>query len=402
MELNDIMNSPRSEKLNELLGSRFGFDFDLEKIDEDIARKMIISANERMKKIASKNTNYEIDRNYMENKLVKETIEALQIERKYKLYETDDFKLGTGGPLKNPMRTSMPSHSAKKDDEKSNGITTSAGADSRRNHALRILAGQENYAKARRAIELMRDGQSVPPTIMRGFLPVLDMITDIMSSNLSNVNSFRVIDKRAKKQLGFAESIRQRSLKRLLENTTDNAELILASKDMVDSIQAMLAAVSKMKAENLYPLGDSIREKMSPEVAQSFLRTAEETLDELIRGVTAAREGMTAASDILTGTGSVDGVDLTQTELPFDDMGGMDGGPEQMDLPLDDGPDSGGRMGKGRPGDMPGMGGKGPDGGKRPNLDINKRGGNIDKINFDVASGEAGQQGSAELDRDER
>ncbi len=41
MELNDLNKISRSGSLNKLLGTRFGFDLDLSKVDEQTASKLI-------------------------------------------------------------------------------------------------------------------------------------------------------------------------------------------------------------------------------------------------------------------------------------------------------------------------------------------------------------------------
>ena len=80
MELNDLNKITRSNKLNNLLNTRFGFDFDLSKMNETIANQMLGTANREMSEIAESSGDYQVNKKYLMSKLVKETIEAWQVE----------------------------------------------------------------------------------------------------------------------------------------------------------------------------------------------------------------------------------------------------------------------------------------------------------------------------------
>ena len=91
----------------------------------------------------------------------------------------------------------------------------------------------------------------------------------------------------------------------------ESAELVLASKDMVDRIQSMLEDISEMQAEDLLPLTDQIRDEMGNEKAEQFMSAAKGTLETLLDAITTARADMDNASRILTGTADDVGTDLT-------------------------------------------------------------------------------------------
>ena len=166
--------------------------------------------------------------------------------------------------------------------------------------------------KAKRALDLYKKGQTVPPMLMTGLMPIIDMIDEIMSSNLANVRFLQMVDRRAKKQLGISESVT------LSEGEMENAELVLASKDMVDRIQGMLEDISEMNAEDLLPLTDQIRDEMGNEKAEAFMTAAKGTLETLLDAITTARADMDNASRILTGTAEESPTDLTAEEPEVD------------------------------------------------------------------------------------
>jgi len=286
MELNDLNKVSRSSKLNKLLSTRFGFGFDLSKMNEDIANQMIKTAKREMAEETE-------GKKYMMSKVVLETVEAWQIENNLGVNE---------GP------TTTEKGEIEPNDGKVEPEQESPAAQSRKANALRLLVGPQNYMKAKRALEMYKKGQTVPPTLMTGLMPIIDMIDEIMSSNLANVRFLQMVDKRAKKQLGIAES------KQINEGEVESAELVLASKDLVDRIQSMLEDVSDMQAEDLLPLTDQIRDEMGNEKAEAFINAAKGSLDALYDALSTARGDMDNASRILTGNADESGTDLTTAD----------------------------------------------------------------------------------------
>ena len=65
----------------------------------------------------------------------------------------------------------------------------------------------------------------------------------------------------------------------LAEGESDKAEIIMATKDMVDRITGWLEDVAAMKAEQLLELLDSIRETQGSDVAQSYQEAVKPALE---------------------------------------------------------------------------------------------------------------------------
>ena len=87
----------------------------------------------------------------------------------------------------------------------------------------------------------------------------------------------------------------------LTEGEVGNAEVLLAAKDMVDSIQDVIEKVGKMQNEQLPQLLDSIRDQVGSEQADNFKQAVGTTLDGLMQNLQAAREGVDSGVGILTG-----------------------------------------------------------------------------------------------------
>ena len=121
------------------------------------------------------------------------------------------------------------------------------------------------------------------------------------------------------------ESINPRSvtlenLRTLLEQDLDQAELVLAAKDMVDRIQKMAENLAEMQVEELMPLVDAMKEHFGPDLAQVFNSSVEATLQQALDTIKATRDGVDNAVLALTGEAPVQS-----------DMGAMPGPEMGMD-----------------------------------------------------------------------
>lgn len=93
----------------------------------------------------------------------------------------------------------------------------------------------------------------------------------------------------------------EQSRRQLNEGEVGNAEVLLAAKDMVDSVQDTIEKVGKMQNEQLPQLLDSIRDQIGSEQAEQFKQAVGATLDTLMQNLQAAREGVDSGVGILTG-----------------------------------------------------------------------------------------------------
>jgi hypothetical protein len=94
--------------------------------------------------------------------------------------------------------------------------------------------------------------------------------------------------------MGLVESV-------ITEGEVENAELVLAAKDMVDRVQKMLEDIGKMINEDLPPLTDAIRDEMDSSTADGFNNSMSTALQGLLDNLGTARTGVDEASRILVG-----------------------------------------------------------------------------------------------------
>ena len=120
------------------------------------------------------------------------------------------------------------------------------------------------------------------------------------------------------------------NLSTLMEQDLDQAELVLAAKDMVDRLQKMAEDLAAMQVEDLMPLVDAMRESFGTEQANAFSASADATLAAALETIKATREQMDQSVMVLTGEGAPTN-DMMGGEMPpAGDMGA------EMAVPAED------------------------------------------------------------------
>ena len=110
------------------------------------------------------------------------------------------------------------------------------------------------------------------------------------------------------------------------EGAIEGSELIMAAKSMVDKYDAMIQDIGEMLNEELTPLVDKIRDEMGTDVAETYLATMTDALNNTMNMMKEDRMLADDASRILTG------------EVPPAPMGEPAPMDEPMDLPADEMP----------------------------------------------------------------
>jgi hypothetical protein len=87
----------------------------------------------------------------------------------------------------------------------------------------------------------------------------------------------------------------------LAEGEEDKAEIIMATKDMVDRITGWLEDVAAMKAEQLLELLDSIRETQGSDVAQRYQDSVKPALEAIYTALETSRQGLQGALALVSG-----------------------------------------------------------------------------------------------------
>ena len=117
----------------------------------------------------------------------------------------------------------------------------------------------------------------------------------------------------------------------LMEGELETAEAVLAAKDMVDSIQAMIEDTSKMLNEQLSPLVDTIRNEVGTAQADAYNNAVSPALQALLENLNAARGALDTAARGLAGEQVDQAMDMgamgdeeIPAELPEPDLSDLD------------------------------------------------------------------------------
>lgn len=87
----------------------------------------------------------------------------------------------------------------------------------------------------------------------------------------------------------------------LREGAEDEAELIIAAKDMVDKITGWMEDTSEMQSQSMLELADSIRDEMGNEKSEKFTNMVSPSLQQLYSRMEEVRKTLINAVGILTG-----------------------------------------------------------------------------------------------------
>ena len=137
----------------------------------------------------------------------------------------------------------------------------------------------------------------------------------------------------------------RKGMGKLLESELERSELVMASRNIVDEVQDMVEAISKIKIEKLASLVDRIKAEHGLETAESFNAEVGAQLDASLDILTVAKDSIDTQSHKLSGDVDPDAVadmggtdeleDPMAPEMELGDEGGEDLAPE-LDLGLDD------------------------------------------------------------------
>jgi hypothetical protein len=128
----------------------------------------------------------------------------------------------------------------------------------------------------------------------------------------------------------------------LKEGEQDKAEIIMATKDMVDQITGWLEDVAAMKSEHLLELLDSIREALGSDVAQQYQDAVKPALEAIYTALETSRQGLSTGLSAVSGEAAptmgapAPGGDMGSAPDMGSDMGAPDMGSNMGSAPAPD------------------------------------------------------------------
>jgi hypothetical protein len=127
---------------------------------------------------------------------------------------------------------------------------------------------------------------------------------------------------------------RRRTGRRLAESEVQQAQVILASQDMVDQVQKMVEQVTSLQFKDLPALVDQIRNQIGYEQATKFNADATAALGGMVQNLQTSKTQLEAAMGTVTGQAPVDAAPVAPdvgAELPDPAAGAVPGEGGELD-----------------------------------------------------------------------
>jgi hypothetical protein len=110
------------------------------------------------------------------------------------------------------------------------------------------------------------------------------------------------------------------------EGAEDQAELVMAAKNMVDRVTSWMEDTAEMQTESMLELADAIRDEKGQEASDAYVNTVKPALESLYGAMEVTRQALTS------GVGQMTGEYPAETDMGADVDAGMDAG---MDADMD-------------------------------------------------------------------
>lgn len=354
MNLDDL-NKKSFTKINNTLKTRFGYEFDENKLTENSAVEKINLLSESINAMKAKSP-YGIERNpeYLKRVVAREALEAWVTERDTtgmmsageKYVVVNQMKQGVI-PISKVFATQQEAETWQKNNARRPGgvgeiMTVSQAKQNihpdRKNTKLEAkksmekagiqkaksaIKGKGSVDMVMKALDSMVAGDVVPQNLRKVAAPYIGALVKVLSDQT--------------KAARFAQMARESygkdiSESTLVESDVEQAEAMLASKDFIDRIQGMIEDIGEMLNEDLPPLSDTIRDEMGMETAQSYVDVVNPALDAALEALHNTREQLDNGTRVLSGeeapvmgpepedTTDTDDVDLSLDNEPTDDF----------------------------------------------------------------------------------
>jgi hypothetical protein len=102
------------------------------------------------------------------------------------------------------------------------------------------------------------------------------------------------------------------------EGAEDQAELVMAAKNMVDRVTSWMEDTAEMQTESMLELADAIRDEKGQEASDAYVNTVKPALESLYGAMEVTRQALTS------GVGQMTGEQPAETDMGTDMDAGMD------------------------------------------------------------------------------
>ena len=119
-------------------------------------------------------------------------------------------------------------------------------------------------------------------------------------NNFDDVQIARMVASGMSKEEAIAK-LKKKNESVIKEGAEDQAELVMASKDMVNRVTSWMEDTAEMQTESMLELADAIRDEQGQQASDAFVQTVKPALESLYSALESTRESLTQGVGQLTG-----------------------------------------------------------------------------------------------------
>ena len=181
----------------------------------------------------------------------------------------------------------------------------------------------ESYQKSKLFLDVLNQAIKETPAIVEAEEGKMPSKAEVMKCCKDGMSTAEICKKfpdcdqdKLKEMCGDCKKEMKESV--IKEGAEDNAELVMASKDMVDRVTGWMEDTAEMQTESMLELADAIRDELGSEKSEAFTNAVKPALEAMYTAMESTREALTNGVGIVTGEGDMP--DTMGAEDPADDM----------------------------------------------------------------------------------
>lgn len=309
MILEELSPAPDSKKLAQVTEKTFGYSVDLKRLDLSKAKQIKEAFTKKLAKLEDKlGANASTNKRYYEAKLVLETVDRFMEEAPDRGYEVDELMLyaENDGDLYRQSYMPIAKNLSRKFKK---GVYDST-----------LAVKLWKYHMDRAAKKYGKEHASGEKEGLQMFTPA------------DRIEAARNIEDSWRQEMeagNFMEDTKVSAEKVITEGEMEQAEVVMAAKNIVDRIQGMVEDLGEIMNEDLPPLADTITDQFGAEASAAFSAQIQGAVGPAMEAMGMARGGADAAARGLTGESAPMMGDPGMEEMPMEPTTDMEMDMEQ-------------------------------------------------------------------------
>ena len=301
MNIREINKPITAKALNESLAARFGKKIKL----EDFTLEQLQNTRNKLRTVLSQVETMESfnavqNDTYQKNKLFLDVLNAEIAEREDVAEAKPDFlDLDKDGDKKEPMKKAANDKGKGKGGKPQKGKVPPQFA---KNKKTNEMSDEDKAARKQKAKDIR-----VGSKIDKKMNPDAELTNKKMADKAAGKKKAGdMLKKMAGLKVDEGKEIINNYFAYVLsEGAEDQAELVMAAKDMVDRLTSWMEDTAEMQTESMLELADAIRDEQGNEKSEAFIAVVKPALESLYTAMEGTRGALTQGVGMLTGEAEV-------------------------------------------------------------------------------------------------